>query len=88
MKYTAREQSAVYDPNAPKRAANVTINADLLRRARELEVNLSQTFENALVEVVRERARARWLAQNRGAIDAYNRDVERHGAFGDRLRGF
>lgn len=88
MKYTAREQSAVYDLNAPKRAANVTINADLLRRARELEVNLSQTFEDALVEVVRERARARWLAQNRDAIDAYNRHVERHGAFGDRLRGF
>jgi len=88
MKYTVREQAAVYDVSAPKRAANVTINSDLLRRARELGVNLSQTFEDVLVEVVRERARERWLEENRDAIDAYNRNVERHGTFGDKLRGF
>jgi antitoxin CcdA len=88
MKYTVREQSAVYDVGAPRRAANVTVNADLLRRARELDVNLSQTLETALIEAVRARARERWLAENREAIEAYNRHVDRHGTFGDKLRGF
>mgnify|MGYP000971958868 CR=1 FL=1 len=31
---------------------NVTVNEDLLRRARELGINLSQTLEGALVEAV------------------------------------
>ena len=86
MKYTAREQSVVYDLGAPKRAANVTVNADLLRRARELNVNLSQVLETALVDVVRLKARASWQAENREAIEAYNRHVESHGCFGDGLR--
>ncbi|MCZ7559050.1 MAG: type II toxin-antitoxin system CcdA family antitoxin [Burkholderiaceae bacterium] len=35
-----------------------------------------------------ERIRQRWLAENHGAIDAYNREVERYGCFGDSLRRF
>lgn len=48
----------------------------------------SQTLEAALVVEVAERARQRWLAENRGAIDAYNREVERNGCFADSLRSF
>ncbi|GMV01255.1 MAG: hypothetical protein AMXMBFR52_09110 [Burkholderiales bacterium] len=88
MKHVVRERSVLYDVSAPKRAANVTVNVDLLRRARELDVNLSQTLESALVVEVAERARQRWLAENRSAIDAYNRDVECNGCFADSLRGF
>ena len=88
MKYTVREQSAIYDMAAPKRAANVTVNADLLRRARELEINLSQVLETALVDAVRARAAERWLSEHREAIEAYNRHVEHNGCFGDRLRTF
>ncbi|MCO5106575.1 MAG: type II toxin-antitoxin system CcdA family antitoxin [Burkholderiaceae bacterium] len=88
MKHVARERSVLYDVSAPRRATNVTVNADLLRRARELDVNLSQTLESALVIEVAERARQRWLAENRGAIEAYNREVERNGCFADSLRSF
>ena len=88
MKHVVRELSALYDVSAPKRATNVTVNADLLRRARELGINLSQTLESALVVEVSGRARQRWLVENRDAIDAYNRDVERNGCFADALRGF
>ena len=88
MKPVARERSALYDLSAPKRATNVTVNADLLRRARELDVNLSQTLESALVVAVSDRARQRWLVENRDAIAAYNRDVERNGCFADSLRSF
>lgn len=88
MKYSAREVAVVYDVAAPKRAANVTVNADLLRRARELELNLSQVLERALVDAVRAGLREQWLRENRAAIDAYNGQVDRHGCFGDRFRTF
>lgn len=88
MKHVIRERSALYDLGAPKRATNVTVNADLLRRARELDVNRSQTLESALLVEVSDRARQRWLLENRDAIAACNRDVERHGCFADSLRSF
>lgn len=74
MKPAARERSVLYDVSAPRRAANVTVNVtvnvDLLRRARELDVDLSQTREAARVIEVADRARQRWLAENLRAIDA------------------
>ena len=88
MEYTAREQSVIYDVTAPKRSANLTVNADLLRRARELGLNVSAILEAALVEAVRTGAQERWRAENREAIAAYNRAVERDGCFGDGLRAF
>ena len=77
-----------YDTKAPKKATNLSVNADLLNKARELDINLSATLEQALVEVLRQRQRERWLAQNRGAIAAYNDHVEKHGTFSDGVRTF
>ena len=80
-------QSA-YDARAPKRAANLSINADLLSRARKMDINLSATLEQALLEIVRKRQGEQWLAENRAAISAYNDHVEKHGVFSDGLRTF
>ena len=77
-----------YDTKAPKKATNLSVNADLLNKARDLDINLSATLEQALVEVLRQRQRERWLAQNRGAIAAYNDHVEKHGTFSDGVRTF
>ena len=77
-----------YDRAAPKRATNLSVNSDLLRRARELDVNLSATLEQALSDEVRRRQRDAWLNENRAAIDAYNAAVEKHGTFSDTLRSF
>jgi len=77
-----------YDRAAPKRATNLSVNSDLLRRARELDVNLSATLEQALADEVRRRQKALWLKENRAAIDAYNEAVEQHGTFSDTLRRF
>lgn len=88
MNQLVRERFAAYDLSAPKRAANVTVNADLLRRAREYEINLSRTLEQALAQEVSRLAREHWLAENRDAIDAYNREVAQSGCFADSLRRF
>ena len=62
-----------------KRAANLSVNAELLDHAKALDINLSATFERALEEEVRTRKRERWLAENREWISGYNAWVAEHG---------
>lgn len=76
------------DSLAGKRPANLTISARLLDKARHLKINLSQTLEERLAQLVREAEAEEWLAANRKAIDAYNARVERDGVWSDKLRGF
>lgn len=68
-----------FDTNAPKKATNLSINSDLLRQAKELNINLSQQVEGYLSELVREAKQQQWLAENVDAIAAYNERVERDG---------
>ena len=77
-----------YGANAPKKAANLSVNADLLAQARDLKINLSRVFEERLVEVVLETKRKAWLEENRPAIDDYNRRIMERGSFGDSVRRF
>ncbi len=78
----------LYDADAPKKAANLSINSDLLRRTRELNINLSATLERALKEELAKCETQRWVEENRAAIKSYNDFVERHGCFGDEFREF
>jgi len=73
---------------APKKAANLTVRADLLEEARARKINLSQTLEVALAAELKRQREAEWLDQNQAAIEAYNRHVERDGLFSDRFRNF
>ena len=79
---------SLYDRSAPKKATNLTINHDLLRQARELKINLSQTLEERLVEIIAQRRREQWLAENRCALDDYNRRIEERGVFSHGIRRF
>jgi antitoxin CcdA len=76
------------DSLAGKRSANLTISANLLDRAKSLKINLSQTLEERLAQVVREAEAEEWLAANRKAIDAYNERVGRDGVWSEQVRGF
>jgi antitoxin CcdA len=87
MRTNAVEES-VYDLGAPRKPTNVSINSDLLRQAKALDINLSQALERTLVQLVREARRAQWLEENREAIDEYNARIDRAGAFSDGLRRF
>jgi antitoxin CcdA len=69
-----------------KRAANLSVSAELLDEARALQINLSATLERALEEEVRARKRERWLAENRGAIAEYNAWVAEQGVFSPMFR--
>jgi antitoxin CcdA len=74
--------------SASKKAVNLSVDAALLREARHRDINLSATLERALENVLRQDRRARWLADNRQSIAAYNDQVEARGAFADTLRSF
>lgn len=79
---------ALYDQNAPKKPTNLSINSDLLKKARELEINLSAALEQALTNQLKANQAQQWLEQNRNSITAYNKSVDENGAFSDGLRGF
>ena len=74
--------------DAPKKAVNITLNANLLKQGRALGLNLSALAEEALDKAVRARLGEAWLAENQEAIQAYNTRVESQGVFSDGLRSF
>jgi antitoxin CcdA len=73
---------------SPRRATNVTVRPEYVAEARELGINLSEAFERGLRQAIAEARRARWLEENRGALDSYNHFVEEHGLPLEKLRLF
>jgi len=80
--------SAIYNENAMKKATNVTINSDLLQKAKAYKINISKNFEAYLTEVVRQREEQQWREENRLAIDKQNERIEKEGSFSDGIRRF
>ena len=76
----------LYDVDAPKKATNLSINSDLLKKARSLRINLSATLEQALVLQVKSTAREAWLKENKKAIETLNDLAEKNGLFSDAYR--
>jgi antitoxin CcdA len=77
-----------YDSEAPKRATNLSINSDLLEKAKSYNINLSKSFESYLNELVKKRAEKQWKEENLQAIEAFNERVDKQGVFSDGLRSF
>ncbi len=75
-------------PAAPRRPTNVTLPEDLLREARQMDINVSQACERGLAaEVSASRARL-WRRENREAIAAWNAYVEQNGLLLGEFRQF
>ena len=78
----------IYDTNAPKKPTNLSVNSDLLNEAKALKINLSATFEAALLNELKAARRDKWLAENKQAIDACNKLADTQGLFADKHRVF
>ena len=78
--------NALYDQNAPKKATNLSVNSDLMEKARGMNINLSATLEQALKEQLAQKASEQWKAENKVAMERYNEFVEEHGNFSDEFR--
>jgi antitoxin CcdA len=80
--------TAYYNPNAPKKSANLSINSDLIQQAKALKINLSKLLEERLAETIASQKESLWIKENQEAIEEYNERVSNNGAFSDRLRRF
>ena len=78
----------LYDIHAPKKATNLSLNSDLLQKARDLKVNLSATLEQALKDKQKSVEEDRLKKENKVAIAAYNEFVAENGWVGDEYRNF
>jgi len=76
--------------NLPARArlGHPGVRADLLRQARELNINLSYALEERLIERILAEGQRHWLHESEVAIEDYNCRVERDGTFSDGQRQF
>jgi len=70
----------------PKRAVNVSIDAEILSVAKEMKINLSRAFEETLRSLTKEERIRRFQDENREAIESYNALIERAGIFGEEWR--
>ena len=77
-----------YNTNAPKKATNLSINSDLLMKAKEHHINLSNVLESHLIEMIAEAKCHEWKKENRDAIEAYNHRIQTKGVFSEGLRKF
>ena len=66
----------------------VAVNTALPTVEAELGMNLDETPELHPEETMSAESRARWLAENREALQSHDRFVERHGLWSDGLRQF
>lgn len=68
-------------PSKPvaRRATNISLDQQVVTEARALGVNVSRACEEGLRAEVKKAREARWLEENREAIDSSNSWVEKHG---------
>lgn len=78
----------LYDLAAPKKATNLSLNSDLLEKARNLKVNLSATLEQALSNKLKLVEAEKWKRENKAAVEAYNEFVAENGSLSDEYRDF
>lgn len=65
--------------SAARKSTNLTVDAQLIAQARELDINISRAAEDGIAKAVAvERARL-WKIENRAAIESWNRFVEANG---------
>ena len=76
------------DTAPARKATNVTLDAELLERARRLKINISQASEDGVARAVTAKQAALWLQDNQVALDSSNAYVSQHGLPLARHRNF
>lgn len=88
MRSRGKDMQLPFDTKAPKKAANLSINSDLLRKAKQMKINLSAILEQALTDLLIQKARQQWFEDNKQALRQYNDFVDKNGVFSDGTRSF
>ena len=75
-----------YDAGAVKRPVNVTLNSDLVARARAEGLNLSALAEEAVATALARIAKARFEAEVAQACRVHDQYLAEYGSLGDAMR--
>ncbi len=79
-------KQAYFDADARRKTVSLTINADLLAKARDAGINVSRTAELALAEALTEHRRARLKTEIQRDLRALEEYVQELGTPGADLR--
>jgi antitoxin CcdA len=66
-------------PSTARKAANLSLDSELLSQARDLDINLSRAAEDGIAKAVKAERERRWLEENAAAIQAERDDIEKNG---------
>jgi len=72
----------------PKRPTNLSLDHELLKEARSLDINVSQAAESGVQQAVKSAKAAAWKRENAAAIESSNTWVEENGLPLEKYRPF
>ena len=70
----------------PKRAVNLSVDAEILADAKAMNLNLSQILEDELRARVRQARIDRFSEENKATIEWHNRLIEENGVWSEEYR--
>lgn len=62
-----------------RKAANLSLDNELVAQARELNVNMSKAAEEGIARAIKSERERRWRLENAEAIAEANEYVDKHG---------
>ena len=74
--------------DGPKKATNVSLNAELVEEAKKLGINVSDACQSGLAAEVKKARDAAWKEENRTAIESWNEYIRKNGMPYDKYRQF
>ena len=72
----------------PKRAVNVSVDAEILAVAKDLKINLSEVLEAELRQRTKEERIRMFQDESREAVESHNRFIEEHGIWSKKYRSW
>ena len=77
---------SLFDAKAPRRPVNLTLNEDLVARARQHRLNLSALAEEAISAALARVAAERFREEIARGVAEHDDYLARHGSLGEALR--
>ena len=64
---------------------NTSIDAEVLKQAKDLKLTPSVVLDKALIKAVKTAKYVRWCQENKQAIIRHNEKVAKHGTFSEKI---
>jgi antitoxin CcdA len=69
----------------PKRAVNVSVDAEILKVAKEMKINLSHALEDSLRRTTEQERARRFYEENKAFFDRHNELAEKYGTLSEQI---